>query len=78
MGVAAKAVSKDVMSKVKYLPQRLNTVQNIMISILCMLERGDAEGAIAPLRESHDYLKMIIKDVEDLLRELEGKRAPRL
>jgi hypothetical protein len=71
MGVAAKTVSKEVMSKVRYLPQRLNTVQNVLISTLCLIKEGDTEGALATLRESHEYLKTIIRDVEEVLRELE-------
>jgi hypothetical protein len=64
-------ISGETLSKVRYLPQRLNTVQNLWIPVLCSLKENDIDAALLALRESYEYLKHIIKDVEDVIRELE-------
>jgi hypothetical protein len=72
---ASKEVLSKVRSKVRYLPQRLNTVQNILIPVLCSLKESDIDGALIALRESYEYLKLIIKDVEDVVKTLEDLRG---
>jgi hypothetical protein len=72
---AKATISKGALSKARYLPQRLNTVQNLIFSALCLLKDGDAEDikmARASLKESYEYLRMILLDVEDVIRELES------
>ena len=72
---ASKEVLSKVRSKVRYLPQRLNTVQNIMIPVLCSLKENDIDAALLALKESYEYLKTIINDVEDVVKTLEDLRG---
>jgi len=72
---AVSTVSKEVLSKVRYLPQRLNTAQNSIISALCSLKDNDIDAALLALRESYEYLKIIVNDIEDVVKTLEGGRG---
>jgi hypothetical protein len=74
MKAKAKAMSEAI-EKLRYLPQRLNTIQNLIFSALCLLKDGDAEDvriARISLKESHEYLRMVITDIEEILKKLES------